>query len=78
MHIFNTVSGFMADRFLCHFERSNTYCLFDLLRHIPVNSYGHVGTPGHLTTFFYPGQLNQFLVHILSLVFLSEENNRLI
>ena len=23
LNIFNTISGFMEDRFLCHFERSN-------------------------------------------------------
>ena len=73
MHLFNTISGFMEDSFLCHFERSNTFCLFVLLLYILVNSYGHVRTVSSPNHFFILGKLelevNQFLVHILSLVF---------
>ena len=42
-------------------------CLFGLIFKVPVNSYGHVRTVSHLTTLF-PGQVNQYFVHILSLV----------
>ena len=44
------------------------YCLFVLLLYVPLNSYGHYGTVSYLTTLFPEQAVNQYFLHILSLV----------